>query len=186
MSATSGDDRFDRDVSALKRAEADVLMRKQHDYGAANIAQAPGGPLNGLAVRLYDKVSRLANLAAHGEVTEAHFESLEDTMLDIANYGTIGQMVLKGMWPTIRADEAQAREPKAVVDADRFFDVGDRVMLDPGFTGEVNASGAGSPRPGATYKVKNGYPDVDGELLICDPDRPEHFYWAVPEALTFA
>lgn len=85
--------------AALRRhsGKADgILYRKHMDYGPRNIADAPGGPLMGLAVRIHDKVARLSNLLATGNDPE--FESLYDTLLDIRNYGQIGMMVIEGDW----------------------------------------------------------------------------------------
>ena len=82
-----------------------LLVRKQNDYGPLNIAAAPGGPLNGLRVRLFDKIQRLSNLVDTG--AEPENESLEDTFKDIANYGIIGLMVLRGDWPTLEKNDAR-------------------------------------------------------------------------------
>ena len=90
---------FEDNVSEVYEASRDVLLRKHNDYGPENISRAPGGPLMGLAVRLHDKVARLAHLLEKGG--EPNFESLEDTFLDICNYGAIGQLVLKGEWPGV-------------------------------------------------------------------------------------
>ena len=75
----------------------DTLVKKQSDYGPNNIRNAPGGPLNGLQVRLYDKMSRLINLIQSGAKPEN--ESLRDTFVDIANYGVIGVMILDNTFP---------------------------------------------------------------------------------------
>ena len=75
----------------------DILVKKQSDYGPNNIRNAPGGPLNGLQVRLYDKMSRLINLIQSGAKPEN--ESLRDTFVDIANYGVIGVMILDNTFP---------------------------------------------------------------------------------------
>jgi hypothetical protein len=74
-----------------------ILVSKQNDYGPDNIRLAPGGPLNGLRVRLYDKIARLSNLIDTGATPEN--ESLRDTMIDIANYGVIGVMILDDTFP---------------------------------------------------------------------------------------
>lgn len=74
----------------------DILVSKHNDYGPGNIAKAPGGPLNGLAVRLHDKVERLSNLVTNSK-TPNH-ESLEDTFIDIANYAIIALLVLDNKW----------------------------------------------------------------------------------------
>lgn len=88
---------FEAAVDRVYEESKALLLKKHHDYGPRNIADAPGGPLNGLAVRLYDKVSRLSNLLEKG--AEPENESLADTFRDIANYGHIGELVLSGDWP---------------------------------------------------------------------------------------
>jgi len=61
-----------------------------------NIAGAPGGAMNGLRVRMYDKLARLNNLLDNGNTPK--YESLEDTLLDLANYAIIGLLVQRGQW----------------------------------------------------------------------------------------
>ncbi len=90
---------FATDVFNVGEEAQALLMKKHADYGPKNIAQAPGGPLNGLAVRLHDKVARLGHLLSKG--TEPNNESLRDTMLDIANYGLIGVLVIDNKWPNV-------------------------------------------------------------------------------------
>lgn len=74
-----------------------ILESKQHDYGPTNISQAPGGALNGLRVRMHDKMARINNLIDNGATPE--HESLKDSFLDLANYSIIAMMVLDGDWP---------------------------------------------------------------------------------------
>lgn len=76
----------------------DILVKKQSDYGPKNIALAPGGPLNGLRVRMHDKMSRINHLIDSGVTPEN--ESLRDSFLDMLNYSAIAMMVLDGDWPT--------------------------------------------------------------------------------------
>jgi len=76
-----------------------VLLSKQEDYGPLNIARAPGGPLNGLRVRIFDKISRINNLIDENQ--DPKHESLRDSFLDLANYGIIALMVLDGTWPKL-------------------------------------------------------------------------------------
>lgn len=92
------DDDFTVNLNSTFGEAQHLLMRKHQDYGPHNIGRAPGGPLNGLAVRLHDKVARLAHLM--GDVREPKNESLRDTFMDIMNYGAIGVMVVDGKWPT--------------------------------------------------------------------------------------
>lgn len=75
---------------------AELMISKNSDYGPKNISESPGGPINGLTVRLYDKVARLSNLTETGSAPK--HESIRDTFLDIANYAIIGLLVLDGKW----------------------------------------------------------------------------------------
>jgi hypothetical protein len=75
----------------------EILIKKQSDYGPKNIALAPGGALNGLRVRMHDKLSRINNLIDSGATPEN--ESLRDSFLDMLNYSAIAMMVLDGDWP---------------------------------------------------------------------------------------
>lgn len=89
---------FRGDARGFYEQSLELLVRKQADYGPKNISNAPGGALNGLSVRLYDKISRLGNLTA-GDGKDPHFESIEDTLMDILNYAAIGLMVINDAWP---------------------------------------------------------------------------------------
>ena len=73
-----------------------TLYKKHKDYGPKNIAEAPGGPMNGLRVRMYDKLARLNNLVDTGDTP--NYESIEDTLIDLANYAIIGLLVQRGQW----------------------------------------------------------------------------------------
>ena len=77
----------------------EMFARKHMDYGLNNIAL--GGDLTdesdkkfsltGLCIRLTDKISRLKNLLSNGK-------NMEDTFIDIANYGIIGLLVGRDKW----------------------------------------------------------------------------------------
>ena len=75
-----------------------VLVSKQLDYGPGNINNAPGGAMNGILVRMNDKMERLKNLTYHSEVDPQN-ESIHDSLVDIANYAVIAIMVRNGSWP---------------------------------------------------------------------------------------
>lgn len=85
-------------ASAYYNNGLDVLVKKQSDYGPKNIALAPGGPLNGLRVRMHDKMSRINHLIDSGATPEN--ESLRDSFLDMLNYSVIAMMVLDQKWPS--------------------------------------------------------------------------------------
>lgn len=74
----------------------DLLMSKHKDYGPKNISDAPGGALNGLRVRMHDKLARINNL--YDSTSNPKHESLEDSFKDMANYAIIGLLVLRGQW----------------------------------------------------------------------------------------
>lgn len=75
---------------------SDLLLSKHKDYGPKNISQAPGGAVNGLRVRMHDKLARINNLIDSGANPE--HESLEDSFKDMANYAIIGLLVLRKQW----------------------------------------------------------------------------------------
>ena len=82
-----------------------LFSKKMMDYGLGNIAL--GGnleshedqkyALQGIQIRLNDKINRLKNLLKNGK-SYVEDESLEDTFIDIANYGIIGILIGKGKW----------------------------------------------------------------------------------------
>ena len=74
-----------------------LLLKKHADYGPSNIAGAPGGPLNGLRVRMWDKTARINHLIDSGATPEN--ESLRDSFIDLLNYSAIALLVLDGKWP---------------------------------------------------------------------------------------
>ena len=90
-------DEFITDVWRILDAAGNLLIKKHHDYGPKNISQSPGGPLNGLRVRMWDKVARINNLLDSG-VTPSN-ESLRDSFIDLLNYSAIAMMVLDETWP---------------------------------------------------------------------------------------
>ena len=82
-----------------------MFAAKHMDYGLNNIAL--GGDLKsegdkkfsltGLCIRLTDKISRLKNLLINGK-NYVRGEGMEDTFIDIANYGIIGLLVGRDKW----------------------------------------------------------------------------------------
>ena len=89
---------FSTDVKNYAMANAEILLAKHRDYGPKNISNAPGGAINGLRVRMHDKLARINNLVESG--AEPTNESLYDSFSDLANYALIGMLVLDGKWPT--------------------------------------------------------------------------------------
>jgi hypothetical protein len=91
------DDKFITDVWRILDSAGNLLIKKHHDYGPKNISLSPGGPLNGLRVRMWDKVARINNLLDSG--VNPSNESLRDSFIDLLNYSAIAMMVLDETWP---------------------------------------------------------------------------------------
>lgn len=88
---------FEQKVKELFAANQELLLSKHRDYGPKNISQSPGGPLNGLRVRMWDKTARINNLIDSG--ADPEHEGLRDSFIDLANYALIAALVLDGNWP---------------------------------------------------------------------------------------
>ena len=89
----------------IQKEMYEMFARKHMDYGLNNIAL--GGDLTqsadktfsltGLCIRLTDKISRLKNLLINGR-SFVEGEGIQDTFIDIANYGIIGLLVGRDKW----------------------------------------------------------------------------------------
>jgi hypothetical protein len=88
---------FAADMWEVFDSAGNLLLSKHKDYGPTNISKSPGGPLNGLRVRMWDKTARLNHLIDSGATPEN--ESLRDSFIDLLNYSAIALMVLDGKWP---------------------------------------------------------------------------------------
>ena len=88
---------FAADMWEVLDSAGNILLSKHKDYGPTNISKSPGGPLNGLRVRMHDKTARINHLIDSGATPEN--ESLRDSFLDLLNYSAIALMVLDGKWP---------------------------------------------------------------------------------------
>ena len=94
-----------QDFREIQNEMYEMFARKHLDYGLNNIAL--GGDLTnsedktfsltGLCIRLTDKFSRLKNLIINGK-NFVKGEGMEDTFIDIANYGIIGLLVGRDKW----------------------------------------------------------------------------------------
>tara|TARA_R110000751_G_scaffold112784_5_gene211885 strand:- start:6615 stop:7079 length:465 start_codon:yes stop_codon:yes gene_type:complete len=95
-----------QEFHTIQKEMYEVFAAKHMDYGLNNITL--GGDilnnekdkkfsLTGLAIRLTDKISRLKNLLVNGR-NFVKGEGMEDTFIDIANYGIIGLLVGRNKW----------------------------------------------------------------------------------------
>jgi hypothetical protein len=94
------------EFKSIQKEMYNMFARKHMDYGLNNIAL--GGDivnnsddkqfsLTGLCIRLTDKISRLKNLLINGR-SFVEGEGMQDTFIDIANYGIIGLLVGRNKW----------------------------------------------------------------------------------------
>lgn len=95
---------FKYESIAIYNQAWELLVKKQLDYGPKNIANAPGGPLNGLLVRMHDKMARLSHLIYEVKDTPQN-ESIEDSFVDLLNYSAIALMVLRGKWSGVPSQQ---------------------------------------------------------------------------------
>jgi hypothetical protein len=95
------DDEFISDMWSVMDRAGNLLISKHHDYGPLNIARSPGGPINGLRVRMWDKIARINHLVDNNSTPQN--ESLRDSFIDLLNYSAIAIMVLDGNWPEVQA-----------------------------------------------------------------------------------
>ena len=95
-------DEFIADVWRVLDGAGNLLIRKHKDYGPKNIAHSPGGALNGLRVRMHDKIARINHLV-DSRVAPSN-ESLRDSFIDLLNYSAIAILVLENKWPELPND----------------------------------------------------------------------------------
>lgn len=89
----------------IQEEQYQLFMSKMMDYGRSNITL--GGDLSekedreyslmGIQIRLNDKINRLKNLLVHKR-NYVKGEPIEDTFIDVANYGIIGMLVGRKKW----------------------------------------------------------------------------------------
>ena len=83
----------------------ELFLRKQADYGPTNVGMGSDvvdtddkvkRSLAGLSVRMNDKIQRLLNLTFNNR--DPKNESVEDTLIDIANYAVMALIVQRKVW----------------------------------------------------------------------------------------
>ena len=88
----------------LQKEQYELFCEKQMDYGPSNISVGTDLSreedvklsLTGLWFRMNDKIQRIKNLLMSGR--EINNEPLEDSYLDVSNYGIMATIVKKGKW----------------------------------------------------------------------------------------
>ena len=97
----------DKVLQTFDEARA-LLLSKHKDYGPLNVANAPGGALNGLRVRMHDKTARINHLIDNAKYKNPQHESLRDSFIDLLNYSAIALLVIDGNWPGIESTDTGA------------------------------------------------------------------------------
>ncbi len=87
----------------IKKSNIDEILRnaeslgvnKNNDYGSNNILKYG---IIGIIVRLGDKIARYQNLIKDASKQMVTNEKIEDTLTDIINYATYGEMLSDNVW----------------------------------------------------------------------------------------
>tara|TARA_R100000808_G_C2147759_1_gene155787 strand:+ start:117 stop:452 length:336 start_codon:yes stop_codon:yes gene_type:complete len=93
-----------REFKRLQKQQYEVFCEKQMDYGPSNISVGTNLEnddeiklsLTGLWFRMNDKIQRMKNLLMNNQ--EANNEPLEDSFLDVSNYGIMSTIVNNKKW----------------------------------------------------------------------------------------
>lgn len=83
----------------ISKENIDMMIKKNQDYSGGKGDNVTAGGVRGVGTRLLDKITRLNNLLENSDST--NFESIEDTLNDISNYGLIGRMVNEKSWQVL-------------------------------------------------------------------------------------
>ena len=88
----------------LQKEQYELFCKKQMDYGPSNISVGTNLAteeevklsLTGLWFRMNDKIQRIKNLLMNNQ--KVNNEPLEDSFLDVSNYGIMATIVKNGKW----------------------------------------------------------------------------------------
>ncbi len=93
-----------KEFKRLQEQQYEVFCEKQMDYGPTNISVGTNLEtddeiklsLTGLWFRMNDKIQRMKNLLMNNQ--KANNEPLEDSFLDVSNYGIMSTIVNNKKW----------------------------------------------------------------------------------------
>ena len=86
---------FEESVDFIFAECRKVLIDRQRKYGSSNIEMFKE---RGVVVRATDKLMRLKNFYFDNGAGDTPDETVDDTWIDLANYGIIALMVKRGLW----------------------------------------------------------------------------------------
>jgi len=96
---TDQESTFQSEVRSVMDGLFNLLVERQRKYGIENINQ---GRMLGVIVRAGDKLERLKRafpcLDSVGHDRDYSDESVDDALMDLANYAIIGLMLYRGTW----------------------------------------------------------------------------------------
>jgi hypothetical protein len=89
-----------------QQEQYELFAKKMMDYGLSNISLGTNLEesediklsLTGIWLRCNDKINRLKNLIKRDGKNYVQNEPMIDSFIDIANYGIIAMLVMKGKW----------------------------------------------------------------------------------------
>jgi hypothetical protein len=85
-----------KSIERNQKVRLDLAEQKNHDYSSSvDVIRTTG--INGIAVRLFDKASRLLSLVQKGN-QQVKDENIRDTLNDLANYADFGVSLLDDSW----------------------------------------------------------------------------------------
>lgn len=99
---------FEDGLDSVLKDLRETMIRKQKDYGPKNITEC--GTI-GVVVRMNDKLARLKNIfgitSGSFKQREATNESVEDSFIDVANYGIIALMLKRNVFELPLAEDVK-------------------------------------------------------------------------------
>jgi hypothetical protein len=95
-----------KEFKNIQREQYALFCEKQHDYGPGNISVGTNLSteedvklsLTGLWFRMNDKIQRLKNMLMNSREIAVRDEPIEDSFMDVSNYGIMAQIVKNGKW----------------------------------------------------------------------------------------
>jgi hypothetical protein len=89
-----------------QQEQYELFAKKMMDYGLSNISLGTSLEesedvklsITGIWLRCNDKINRLKNLIKRDGKNYVNDEPMIDSFIDIANYGIIAMLVMKGKW----------------------------------------------------------------------------------------
>ena len=94
------------EFQTVQKEQYELFAAKMMDYGLQNIAlgsdlssqEDRNLSLTGIWLRCNDKINRLKNMLKRNGKNYVQGEAMIDSFIDIANYGIIAMLVLRGKW----------------------------------------------------------------------------------------